>query len=356
MTGLRGLTVLMIAPESWSHNFLSKHHYALALAQRENKVFYLNPPGETNQIKEEAPGLFIVDYKPGLRGINHLPKGLSSWFQRHDAKRIKDMIGRPVDLLWSFDPYRFQELRIFGAKRVWYYAADWHRNKRLDNRTADSADFLFSPAQVILDGINTNTTKIKINHGVAEYFLKPAAPEILPGKQTTKAVYVGNLGSKLMDAELLVRVVKENSLTDFIFIGEPEGIVYDTLRHLGHVYFVGRKSNDRIPGYLAAAHLLWLCYDTVRFRREASNSHKVMEYLASGRAVVSTRLEEYADRQDLLLTPPNPNDFPAFFGRVVADLATHNQPINQQHRRDFAAENTYSRHLDQLEKMLSANT
>lgn len=354
MTGLRALTVLMIAPETWSHNFLSKHHYALALAQRDNKVFYLNPPGEKNQITETVPGIFVVDYKPGVRGINHLPKILSEWFQRREAQRIRDMIGRDIDLVWSFDPYRFQELKIFGAGHVWYYAADWHRNKRLDNRTAESADLVFSPAQVILDGIITSTPKTKINHGVADYFLKPAVPEILPGKQATKAVYVGNLGSKLLDADLLIRVVKENIRTDFIFIGEPEGIVYDALWDLGYVYFIGRKSNDRIPGYLAAADLLWLCYDTVRFRREASNSHKVMEYLASGRAVVSTRLEEYADRQDLLLMPEHPGDFPAFFGRVVADIATHNQPTRQQYRRNFAAANTYSGHLDQLEKILSA--
>ncbi|HQQ96891.1 MAG TPA: glycosyltransferase [Cyclobacteriaceae bacterium] len=354
MTGLRGLTVLMIAPEPWSHNFLSKHHYALALTQRDNRVFYLNPPGEKSQVVEVVPGIFVVDYKPGLRGINHLPKGLSLRFQRKDAQRLLNMIGRPVDLLWSFDPYRFQELKVFGSKNVWYYAADWHRNKRLDCRTADSADHLFSPAQVILDGIDTRTPKTKINHGVADYFLKPVTPEALPGKQSIKAVYVGNLGSKLLDTDLLIEVVKKNFRTDFIFVGEPEGNVYNELRELGHVYFIGRKSNDRIPGYLAAADLLWLCYDTIRFRREASNSHKVMEYLASGRAVVSTRLEEYADREDLLLMPPNPKDYPAFFGGVVDDLATHNQTINQQYRRNFAAANTYSGHLDQLEKMLSA--
>ena len=116
MTALRALTVLMIAPEPWSHNFLSKHHYALALAQRNNKVFYLNPPGDKNQITEAVPGIFVVDYKPGLRGINHLPKSLSAWFQRHDAQHIKDMIGGPLDLVWSFDPYRFQELKLFALK------------------------------------------------------------------------------------------------------------------------------------------------------------------------------------------------------------------------------------------------
>jgi glycosyltransferase involved in cell wall biosynthesis len=353
MTKLRGLAVLMIAPEPWSHNFLSKHHYALALAKRSNTVFYLNPPSGEHKITSVAPGVFVVDYAPMMRGINHLPRGLSGWFQRRDIESIKKMIGRSFDLVWSFDPYRFQELKLFGARHVWYYAADWHRNKRLDSRTADAADWLMSPARIILDGIRTRTPKMKINHGVADYFLQTTAPELLPGKQSVKAVYVGNLGSKLLDENLLIAVVQKNPQTDFIFVGEPEGNIYEVLRHLDHVFFVGRKPNDQIPGFLMAADILWLCYDTVRFRREASNSHKVLEYLASGRVVISTRIEEYVDRQDLVLMPAQHNEFPAYFREVVSGLASHNQEDRQQSRRDFAAANTYSGHLDQLERLLT---
>ena len=41
---LKNKTILIISPERWGTNFVSKHHYALELAKN-NNVYFLNPDG-----------------------------------------------------------------------------------------------------------------------------------------------------------------------------------------------------------------------------------------------------------------------------------------------------------------------
>ena len=37
-------SILIISPEAWNGHFVSKHHYAVSLANRGYKVYFLNPP------------------------------------------------------------------------------------------------------------------------------------------------------------------------------------------------------------------------------------------------------------------------------------------------------------------------
>ena len=37
---LKDKSILIVSPEPWAHLFVSKHHYAVHLAQRGNKVFF----------------------------------------------------------------------------------------------------------------------------------------------------------------------------------------------------------------------------------------------------------------------------------------------------------------------------
>ena len=41
---LRDRTILLVSPNEWGAMHVSKHHYALELAERGNRVIFLNPP------------------------------------------------------------------------------------------------------------------------------------------------------------------------------------------------------------------------------------------------------------------------------------------------------------------------
>jgi hypothetical protein len=45
---LSGKNILLISPESWGQNHVSKHHYATELSKN-NKIYFLNPPSSKKQ-------------------------------------------------------------------------------------------------------------------------------------------------------------------------------------------------------------------------------------------------------------------------------------------------------------------
>ena len=84
--------ILLISPEPWGINRVSKHHYATELAKRGNNVYYLNPPTDKFNIKSEQKRLFIFDYKPTYRGLSKLPNFISAMLIEKQIKKLENKI------------------------------------------------------------------------------------------------------------------------------------------------------------------------------------------------------------------------------------------------------------------------
>lgn len=351
--------ILIISPEPWEHNFLSKHHYAIALANVNNQVFFLNPPSKRNSKSVTSyPNLFILDYKPVVRGLNKLPLFLSHVFWKYEVKRLEKLAENGFDIVWSFDPYRFQALKLFPASKYLYYSADWHENRKLENKVASHAQYIFSPSSIILQNIETSAPKIKVSHGVAEYFFDPGVPrKVLPGTNTIKVGYVGNLRIKSLDKELLLSIIHQNADIDFVLAGETMLLEQDSVwkEILGHanVYGVGTLANQDVQSFLQGCDLLLLVYNTVKYKKEASNSHKILEYLSSGKVILSTPMEEYKDDRDLLYMPDEYDRFQDFFKDAVCNLQRYNSPALMKKRIDFARLRSYNSILSQIDSILA---
>jgi hypothetical protein len=89
---------------------------------------------------------------------------------------------------------------------------------------------------------------------------------------------------------------------------------------------------------------------------DRSNSHKVLEYLSTGRAIVSTHVSAYRDQGGLIRMahPDNELEFPILFRDTISRLDEFNSPPFQEARREFALDNTYSRQLDRIESRLAS--
>ncbi len=360
---LTGQTILLISPEAWGSNFVSKHHYATTLAARGNRVCFLNPPGKKFGIKNIDKNLFVVDYQPYIRGINRLPALLRDKIAGFDINRIKKLTQTDqIDIVWSFDPYRFQNLKLFKARFSIYHTVDLHRCKHLEKQAADSSMLVLGVADLILESIKTQTPKHKIKHGLSSAMSDYPFDKNI-SSQKIKIGYVGNLHSQYLDTITLTHLVQKHGEWEFHFIGpyqvsnlsknELNKSFINFLVNQENCILHGAIAPQSLPEYLNKCHLLIICYDVFENNSAgASNSHKILEYMASGRTVVSTFLDEYKDLPGLIELANNGNNFIEKVEHVVKNLAQYNSPEKQQARQAWARENTYEKQIERIESII----
>jgi len=95
-----------------------------------------------------------------------------------------------------------------------------------------------------------------------------------------------------------------------------------------------------------------ICYDIIKDQCKGTNYHKVMEYLSTGKVIVSNNITTYHERPDLvtMISDRSSNrDLPTLFKKVIENLEEYNSSALQKSRREFAAENTYQKQIERIE-------
>ncbi len=373
---LINLNILIISPESWGTCFVSKHHYAIELTKRGNKVFFLNPPKSTESDFEVKPvfgydNLFEINYPITFRGLNRLPSFIADFLNGFIVRKIL-RVTTELDIVWSFDPYRFQNLDIFRAKKKIYCSADpiiIYKQKMLGKK----ADIIITYSNMFSVKLSNFLERkvYNIGHGVSEIFFERinVKNELeLPGKNTFKVGYVGNLNYKYLDKKILLNIITGNRNIDFIFLGpyeksnlshvnEIEDTDYiDQLADRKNVFLLGSKTVLEVKYYLHYFDLLLLCYKRYVDRIFTANNHKLLEYLSSGKTIVSHYVDEYKNRSDLLQMADIKGDLSQVFSKTVENIESLNSEENRIKRITFAKEHVYDLQLKKIEELLISST
>lgn len=349
---------MLISPEPWGRNFLSKHHIACELARRDNEVFFISS-GSRTDFKPPARVNF-VSYQ-SVRGVNLLPRLAARWLAKLEVNRILRQTGT-VDIVWSFDPYRLQFLKLFRAPITIYHAVDNHQTL-LEQRVVDESDIFFSNAQFTLKKYS-HSNKYEIGHGVAEHFFQSPGKLVLPGTNTIKIGYVGNLENRLFNFDLLKKLVMDHRQVDFYLVG-PRGksnlnpykkkmiFNWQELDVFDNVYWLGEQSSSSIPTYLNKFDVLLLLYnpDSNGF---IVNAHKILEYLSSGKVVISKKQEDYEQYPNLIVSGRTDQEVVDLFSRVINDLDFYNSDDLKTQRIQSAKANTYEQQIDKVEMIIRA--
>ncbi|HTI11061.1 MAG TPA: hypothetical protein VL832_20965 [Puia sp.] len=374
---LKHKTIILISSESWGKIFISKHNYAIALAKRGNKVFFLNPidtslrPGEVKMTDSGVhPDLKVVTFRPffPLALKFHL-RPVFSLLIKWNIKVILRKLRIKPDIVWDFNwSYLYNDLSIFGAplkifNPVDQLAADACRKK---------ADLVISISDDILEQYSLeNVPKLRLNHGLGEVFALAAEKESpLRAKGNIQVGYVGNLTLDSLDRDLLLEIITGNPDVTFNLIGPLSGKgsnlgttsdhddirgFVDKLQRQKNVILHGIKAQHEVPELLESYDILLLCYRrTVMFK--CDNSHKMIEYLSSGKVVVSTNLSAYAGNELVTMSGKDLNQqLPALFRTVAGNLDKYNSLALQKERKAFALQNTYEGHIRKIEAFLQEN-
>lgn len=357
------MAILLISPEPWDAHAVSKHHYARTLAAEGHQVLFLDPPVPgMREIRLEPvpshPGVVRVRAPRVAPGLRRMPAGLRRWLEACWLRRLEQQLGRPIEVVWLFENSRFFDLRFAGSRLRIYHQVDLNQNFH-PAIAARTADICFCTSELIRQELLPyNVHCYRVNHGVAlpPHPLKLSEAQLkkfdTPGPQ---AVYIGNLEMAYLDVDLMVKIVWQHPDVQFHMVGSymREGRLYPHLAPFANVHWWGKIKSSLIPAVLEKADVLLVCYQA-KHHHDQSNPHKLMEYLASGRAIVATYTDEYKTHHHLLAMshPYNNSAFDVLFNDVLSRLSHYNSPVMASERRRFALNNTYFKQITRIKTFL----
>lgn len=369
--GNKKKNILIISPEIWEGSKLSKHHYALAFAEKGWNVYFMSPNTspilKKDKICSDHNAIHQI-YFPISKHLNSLRFHFRPLYNVLIKKRIGQWLkGYPTfDYLISFDCNGvFTDLKNFGARRTIFFPVDQVTGSFKNEY--QGFDELISISPVILKNFPHVGNKILVHHGLGPAFYEENKNSFFQYSEKVKRVgYVGNLLiGPILDKKSLLSVIGNHPEIEFHFFG-----AYDNAgNNLGNdtsdetrnfINYLKEASNCTLHGVVSPHVLskelikqdaLIICYDFKFDKNECSNSHKIMEYLATGKPVISTRISMY-DGLDLfpMLETFDNSSFPEFFEKQIRNWTDINNQIQFEKRKQFAFKNTYSLKIEKLLK------
>lgn len=355
---LSGLNILLVSPEPWEHIAISKHHYAIHLGRRGNRVFFLGPPSHIESVQETRfENVFSVSYRGFPRGLRFYPGFFQARVIRKKFDRLQHLCDVKFDVIWSFDNsvfYDFSGLPKSVTKIS--HIVDLTQNFRLA-RAARTANLCLGTSAAIVSLLKQhNSHSHFVQHGYAK--ADSDGSLTLPEQHfSVKVGYAGNLKLKYIDWELLKTVVASAPQAGFYLAGpyDDSNEVIAWMRTRPNVFLLGEVAGSGLEAFYRQMDILLICYLADEFSDQLANPHKMMQYLGSGTMIVSTYTAEYNALEDrgLLIMATRNDEFQRKFLTALNDLEFWNDPQKKQLRMEIALDNTYLKQLERIEDLLT---
>lgn len=366
-------TIYLISSQPWDGFKVSKHHYARALAEMGHKVFFIESDpttrgwGRIEIADSEVPNLKTVRYAGYLfRWLRFRARGLYDALGPSKVSQLVREIGVRPDIVWDFDNlFQFRSLTLFDPAVKIFHPVDslvsgWSAEK--------GQDLHFTLAKEFTKGVDPEQTPtLFVPHGLNPVHSTYARGVIASPKRFRRSGarpvigYVGNLAAQGIDWPMIERLVRENSQVMFRLIGPSKGPaepqysdVIERLKAAPNCDMPGLVPADKVVEQAKEIDLWLVCYDIARRPDAAINTHKVLEYLATGKAVLSNYIKAY-DGTGLLHMPDTYSNaaMPAILTRVLADPERTNTVEEMTRRAAFALEHSYVANLDVMNRFLT---
>ncbi|MCB9189486.1 MAG: hypothetical protein H6599_09440 [Flavobacteriales bacterium] len=354
-------TILIISPQSWQKNFVSKHHYATKLADLGAKVYFLNPPNKSAKIFNVNKNLHVVNFKH-TKGINKLPAAISGLMVKREIQRLEKLLSVTFDIIWNFELSRFYNLRFVKDKIKILHIVDLNLMESSNLMLAlKSYQLFFGTSDFIVEKFGSTAYKFKINHGYNIELLALDKIQKENNSSRIKVAYLGNLSIDYLDWNLIYDVIVTNPSIEFHFIGpikdnarSDSGEILEFQKkslQLENCFIHEAISSGEINAELSKYDLLLLCYKANEYLEQLANPHKVLEYIGTGKPIVATYTYEYRD-SNLIEMASNREDFIALFNHVSGNLSKFSTQNLCRSRIKFAKENSYQNQIKRIENYI----
>ncbi len=354
---LTGLKILLISPEPWEHIFVSKHHYAIHLAARNNQIFFLGPPTRAESLTETGyRNILQVSYRGFPKGLRLYPKLFQRYFIRQKFEKLEKLCRVQFDVLWSFDNSVFFDFSVLPkAVLSISHIVDFNQDFKFETAARSANICLGVTDSIVSKQMKYNRRSFFINHG---YPLKSHDSyfELPKSNFSVRVGYAGNLNLKYIDWKSILTVITHHPHVGFFFAGPftLSNKAVKRLRRNANVILLGEISSDRISSFYKQMDLLLLCYRANEYKHQLENPHKMMEYLGSGKMIVATftaQYEQLMEKNIVLMSNLN-EEFSEKFHQAVNNLGSWNSDGKRQLRNQIALDNTYDTQIDRIEEIL----
>ena len=365
---------------------ISKHNYAIELERQGNSVYFMNPPNQRKDVKDyiitQIDGfkqLFLIDsYLINNRGIDFLRLRLKitqiyDWLLLRIIKRITKKDKLFFDAIINFDTNLHGYFHLYPTQKKIFFIADQIQNTS-QTRSAKRADVVVSVAEEILGQFRSiNPNCLLVNHGINKHYedfanenLQKLNSELLLdyNNKEINIGYIGNLLIPFLDEEGLKKIVLENPKVQFHFWGAYSTVnnnllanydvnIYNTIQYLKNnctnTHFYGVKTTEEIIPELNKIDAFIYINSSLKDVNGGANSHKILEYLSTGKTIISTYLSFYANQNLFpLLQKGKEYTYVEEFNNSIKKLNVLNQKDVQVNRIQFVLKNTYCNNLNKI--------
>lgn len=365
MPNLKNETILILSPQPWDYLYISKHHYARALAEN-NKVYFLSAPIYRilgNYTKRHiSNGLYELNYYILMPDwIKFKAPALYKKMVRYLLIRLLKKLDK-IDCCIDFGCYQqFDSMDFIHANYKIFFPVDDFEKMPIHLRGGNLA---LTVSHKIQHKFPTGLCHY-IGHGLSREFADQTRVD-LSNNQSWKATdrirvaYAGNLFIRYLDTEVLRDIIENHPNIEFNFFGKYEFDSTDQ-KHLDWDAFLKKCTNVILHGIVSPSVLVEsykrmdmfiLCYKPDNKNYHGENSHKLIEYFSTGKVVVSSQISAYLG-SDLLEMPQSQSneELIIIFNRVLNRLDWYNSLNKMTRRREFALENTYEKKINYIQQL-----
>ena len=351
----------------WRYRIQRPQHLARGFAERGHRVFYVS----TSFVNTRRKGFELESLDDSGRLYNvrlHLPGRPLIYLAPADqatSRRLKasiaSLLGWPSSraiISIVQHPYWHPLVRKLPNSHLVYDCLDHHEGfgstgadiATLERSLLKEAEAVVTTSQLLYDIATTYSTNVALVRNAAEYeaFCRRPGSWYRDPQGRRVIGYYGAI-SDWMDLGLLDKVAREYPDCLLLLVGaDDSGAARLRLAQLPNVVFTGEVRYQDLPFYLYGMDVCLLPF-LVTPLTLATNPLKIYEYLSAGKPVVSVRLPEIDQFDNLVATAGTHAEFLAQVGLALAEPAGSALDVK---RRSFAAQNTWSRRVVEFEEVL----
>ena len=294
--------------------------------------------------------------------INRINQKLLSFSIKRAAKKI----GIKTPLLWIYSVNSVLLLGAFGEKFSIYYCIEdfflekpYFRRQRLmyalEEELLKKADMSIACTKSLWEDRRCRHPNIYfLRNGVEldmfnSFFETNPLPSDLASVPQPRIGFAGTLDSRI-DTELLLFLAQSRKNWNFILIGSNllSRVRKAALRALPNVLFLGFKSHRQLASYISAFSACLIPYHTNEFNRSIFPI-KTLEYLASGKPVVSTNLPELEELKSVVYLSRNKEEFLANLEKSLKEQGL------EARRRNAVSGYAWQKKVDWLGELITEN-